>query len=257
MSYIDFEQEQCLLDGFSQKQAVVEVQATSTHLADGTCAPEGDILPLSSVQGLLSPCSSDKKNTELSSLSDNVIAPANVAESSDPYCGDMNVVDSSLLNTSATRVFLGPSMSWCQYENQELAMLTHLESLLLERHVQGVITREENVSVSTMISMAKLDISDMAKLATSWRKLEIPSFESQYQGILKAMQLDRLPPLPSDAKVMPVTMVFTNSAASKEEGEHSDVIEPDTVNPAPQLETQVDSLLTYHLWRMFLVFLLR
>ncbi len=55
------------------------------------------------------------------------------------------------------------------------------------------------------------------------------------------MQLDRLPPLPSGATVMPVTTVFTGSAASKEEGEYSDVSEPDTVDPAPQLETQVDS----------------
>ncbi len=54
------------------------------------------------------------------------------------------------------------------------------------------------------------------------------------------MQLDRLPLLPSDPKVMPVTMVFTSSAASKEEGEYSDVSEPEIVKLAPQLETQVD-----------------
>ncbi len=53
---VDFEQEQLLLDGSSQKtESVVEVQATSPHHADATCAPEGDILPLSTVQGLLSP----------------------------------------------------------------------------------------------------------------------------------------------------------------------------------------------------------
>ncbi len=89
--------------------------------------------------------------------------------------------------------------------------------------------------------MAKFDFSDMGKLTASWRKLEIPSFECQYQGILKAMQLDRLPPLPSDTKVMPVTMVFTSSTTSKEEGEYSDVSEPEMVEPAPQLETEVDS----------------
>ncbi len=85
-------------------------------------------------------------------------------------------------------------MSMRQSENQELAMLNHLESLLLEKREQGVITREEHISVSTMISMAEFDFSDMGKLATSRRKLEIPSFESQYQGILKAMKLDRLLP---------------------------------------------------------------
>ncbi len=37
------------------------------------------------------------------------------------------------------------------------------------------------------------------------------------------MQLDRLLPIPSYAKVMPVTMVFTSSTASTEEGEYSDV----------------------------------
>ncbi len=72
-------------------------------------------------------------------------------------------------------------------------------------------------------------------------KFEISSFESQYQGILKVMKLDRLPQLPSDAKVMPVTKVFIRSAASKEEGENSDISEPETVNPGPQVETWVDS----------------
>ncbi len=40
-----------------------------------------------------------------------------------------------------------------------------------------MINREEHVCVSTMISMAKFDFSDMGKLAASLRKLEIPSFE--------------------------------------------------------------------------------
>ncbi len=39
---------------------------------------------------------------------------------------------------------------------------------------------------------------------------------------------------------MPVSMVFTRSAASKEGGEYSDVSEPEMVKPALQLETQVD-----------------
>ncbi len=78
-----------------------------------------------------------------------------------------------------TSGFLGPSTSMCQPENQELAMLSHLESLLLETCVQGMITREEQVCVSTMISMTKFDFSDMVKLPASWRKLEIPSFECQ------------------------------------------------------------------------------
>ncbi len=43
---MDFEQEQHLFDGSRQKtEAVVKVQVTSPHLADATCAPEGDILP--------------------------------------------------------------------------------------------------------------------------------------------------------------------------------------------------------------------
>ncbi len=113
------------------------------------------MLPLSTVQRLLSPCSSDKNTTALGSLSDNVVAPANVTGSGTPYCGDVNVVDSSLPSTSTTNGFLGPSMSMCQAENQELAMLNLLESLLLEGCVEDVITREEHVPVSTMISMAK------------------------------------------------------------------------------------------------------
>ncbi len=40
---------------------------------------------------------------------------------------------------------------------------------------------------------------------------------------------------------MPVTMVFRRSTASEEEGEYSDVSEPEMVEPVPQLETQVDS----------------
>ncbi len=112
VSSVDFEQEECLLDGSSQKpEAFVEVQATSPHHADATYAPEGDILPLSTVQGSLFPCSSEKKTTELGSLSDNVVAPANVTGSGAPYCGDVNVVDSSLLNANATSGFLGPSTS--------------------------------------------------------------------------------------------------------------------------------------------------
>ncbi len=55
------------------------------------------------------------------------------------------------------------------------------------------------------------------------------------------MQLDCLPPLPSDAKVMPVAMVFTSSTTSKKEGEYGDVSEPEMVEPAPPLEKQVDS----------------
>ncbi len=90
-------------------------------------------------------------------------------------------------------------MPTCQPENQELAMLNRLESLLLERRVQGMIAREEHVHVSTMIFMAKFDFSDMGKLAASWRKLEVPSFECQYQRILTAMHLDRFLLLPSDA----------------------------------------------------------
>ncbi len=129
--------------------------------------------------------------------------------------GNVNVVDSLFLSMSTTSGFFGLSTSTHQAENQELAMLNRL---LLERHVQGMISREEHIHVSTMKSMAKFDFSDMGKLAASWKKLEIPSFECQYQGILKAMQLDHLPPLPSDAKVIPVTMVFTSSAASEEEG---------------------------------------
>ncbi len=50
-----------------------------------------------------------------------------------------------------------------------------------------------------------------------------------------------MPPLPNDVKVMPVTMVFTRSAASNEKGKYSYVSEPEMVNPASQLETQVDS----------------
>ncbi len=80
-----------------------------------------------------------------------------------------------------------------------------------------------------MISMAKFDFSDMGKLAASWRKLDIPSFEIQYQGILNAMKLDCLPTLPSDTKVMPFTTVFTSSVTSKEEADYSDISEPDTV----------------------------
>ncbi len=142
---------------------------------------------------------------------------------------------------SVTSGFLRSSTSTRLSENQELARLNQLETLLLERRVQGVISREEHVSVSTMISMTKFDFSDIGKIATSWRKLEIPSFEIQYQGILNAMQLYQLPPLPSDAKVMPVTKVFISSAASKEEGEYGDISEPEIVDPAPQVETQVDN----------------
>ncbi len=39
-------------------------------------------------------------------------------------------------------------------------MLNHIESLLLERRVQGVITRKEHINVSIIISMAKFDFSD-------------------------------------------------------------------------------------------------
>ncbi len=61
MSSIDFEQEQRLLDGSNQNaEAVVEVQATSPHQAEDSCATEGVFLPLSKVQGLIPPCSSDK-----------------------------------------------------------------------------------------------------------------------------------------------------------------------------------------------------
>ncbi len=82
---MDFEQEQRLLDGSSQKpEAVVEVQATSPHHVNGRCAPEEDILPLSTVQGLQALCSSDKNTTELGSLNDNVDATANVTESGAP-----------------------------------------------------------------------------------------------------------------------------------------------------------------------------
>ncbi len=40
---------------------------------------------------------------------------------------------------------------------------------------------------------------------------------------------------------MPVTKVFTTSACSKEKGEYSNISEPETVNPVPQVETQVYS----------------
>ncbi len=68
---------------------------------------------------------------------------------------------------STTSCFLGPSTSTRHAENQELAMLNRLESLLLERHVQVMMTKEEHICVCTMISMAKFDFSNMGKLAAS------------------------------------------------------------------------------------------
>ncbi len=55
------------------------------------------------------------------------------------------------------------------------------------------------------------------------------------QQPIKAMQLDCLPPFPSETKVIPVTTVFTSSAASKEERENSDVSEPEMVEPGLHL----------------------
>ncbi len=242
MSSVNPEQEKCLLDGSSQcTEALVEVQTTSPHPAEDTCASEGVFLPISTIQELVAPCSKDINTTELGSLSDNVVATEDVTGSAAATCGDVNVVDSSLMRMSATSGSLDPPMSTHLVENQELAMLSCLESILLERRLQGKISREEHVSVSTMISMSKFVFSDMGKFAASWRKLDIPSFEIQYEGILNAMKLDRLPPLPSDTKVMPVTTEFTSSATSKEEADCSDISEPDTIESLTHDQTQVVS----------------
>ncbi len=117
-------------------------------------------------------------------LSDNVVASADVTGSAVPTCGYVNVVDSSLLSICVTNGSLDQPC------------------------VNGVISREEHVSVSTMISMSKFDFSDMGKHPTSWRKIENPPFETQYLAILNAMKLDRLQPLPTDAKVIPVATEF-------------------------------------------------
>ncbi len=96
VSSVNFEQSKHLLDGSSLKpEAVVEAQATSPHQADDTCATEGVFLPLSTAQGLIPLCSSDKNITVLGLLIDNVVASANVIGSGTPYSEDVNVVDSS------------------------------------------------------------------------------------------------------------------------------------------------------------------
>ncbi len=53
-----------------------------------------------------------------------------------------------------------------------------------------------------------------------------------------------MPPLPSDLKVLPVTTEFTSSTTLKEDGDYSDICEPDMVESMAHDETQVDSSAT-------------
>ncbi len=59
-SSVDLEQEKHLLDHSSQVAVmIVEVEATSPLLAEDTFALEGFILPKTTIQELVAPCSTD------------------------------------------------------------------------------------------------------------------------------------------------------------------------------------------------------